>query len=107
MLADFVAIQAWHKDIREHYVGDNLLQLFNGLLAVAHSNDLHPFIGESKINHLLDCGGIVCEQQLASRYQNWTPSFEVSAISGTCSSFMNGAGRVWRGSRQLWCHGRS
>jgi hypothetical protein len=83
VLAEFITALPRHKDIRQHNIRRTLFQHFESLLAVSHRDDFQTLIRESQFHHLLNCDGIVREQQpaLASRDQNRLLQFEVSAVS--------------------------
>jgi hypothetical protein len=46
-------------DVCENYIGFNLQELVNCLLAIADGNDLYTFVSERKVDNFLNGGRIV------------------------------------------------
>ena len=59
VFADLVAVGSRHKDVCQNYIGLQLQELVNSVLAVAESHDSHTFVGERKVDNFLNGGRIV------------------------------------------------
>jgi hypothetical protein len=59
IFTDFVAVGRRHKNVCQNYIGFNLQEFVDSLLAIADSHDSHAFVGERKVDNFLNGGRII------------------------------------------------